>query len=80
MGNQIDTNSLAYIFERDNSFKVCDHSTAEFMWDEIIKSGYKHVSTLDWATYLQWLLNECPNIDEERKSLLTTQLNATNEL
>ena len=80
MSDQIDPNSVAYIFERDKSFKVCGHSESARLWNNLIKDGYKHVSTVDWATYLQWLLNECPNIDEERKSLVKTQLNATNEL
>ena len=80
MSNQIDTNSFAYIFERDKSFKVCSHSESAMLWNSLIKDGYKHVSTVDWATYIQWLLNDCHNIDEERKSLLSTQINSTNEL
>jgi hypothetical protein len=79
MSDQIDPNSIAYIFERNKMFKVCDHATAQLMWDELIIDGYTHVSTVDWATYLQWILNECPSLGEERESLLTKPISATNE-
>lgn len=79
MNRQIDESSFAYIFERDNSFRVHGHSEAKKLWDSIINEGYKHVSTVDWAVYLQWLLNDCTDIDAEKKSLVKTKLNATNE-
>ena len=37
------------------------------------------LTVIDWQD-LKWLLNDCHNIDEERKSLLSTQINSTNEL
>ena len=47
-----------YIYSKDNKIVVKNHClTSSVVHKELIEDGYKHVSTVDPAVYIQHLLN-----------------------
>ena len=62
---------FVFIYAKDNKIKALNIEDAKRLNDELLKNSWKHTETLDACVWIQYLHNECGDVDlfDEVKSL-----------
>ena len=63
--------SFVFVYAKDGKIKALNIEEAKRLQDELIKDGWVHTQTLDACCYIQYLHNDCDDVDliDEMKSL-----------
>ena len=63
--------TFAFVYSKDGKIKVLNIEEAKRLQYELLKDGWVHTQTLDPCVYIQYLHNECEDVDliEEIKTL-----------
>ena len=61
--------TFIFIYAKGHEIKVLNMYESKRLDSELKSDGWKHTSTLDACTYIQYLHNNCDNIRKEIKSL-----------
>jgi len=62
---------FVFIYAKDKEIKVLNIEEAKRLNDSLISEGWKHTHTLDACGWIQYLHNDCEDVDlfDEVKSL-----------
>lgn len=62
---------VVFIYAKDKEIKVLSTEGAKRLNDELLKEGWKQTQTLDACVWIQYLHNDCEDVDlfDEVKSL-----------
>ena len=63
--------TYVFVYAKDGKIKALNTEEAKRLQDELVKAGWVHTQTLNACVYIQYLHNDCKEIDliEEIKSL-----------
>jgi hypothetical protein len=63
--------AFVFVYTKDGKIKVLNIEEAKRLQYELVKGGWVHTQTLDACVYIQYLHNDCEEIDliDEMKSL-----------
>jgi hypothetical protein len=63
--------AFVFIYAKDKKIKVLSFEESKRLHNKLLKEGWKHTSTLDACMWIQFLYNNCENLDllDEVKSL-----------
>ncbi len=62
---------FVFIYAKDKVIKALNIEESKRLNDELLKEGWKHTQTLDACVWIQYLHNDCEDVDlfDEVKSL-----------
>lgn len=56
-------NSIIFIYHKAGVLKVLDTEQAKTMNDQLIYDGWEHTQTLNPCVFIEFLFNQCDEID-----------------
>lgn len=62
---------FVFVFAKDGKIEALNIEDAKRLQNELVKNGWVHTKTLDACAYIQYLHNDCEEVDliDEIKSL-----------
>lgn len=67
----MENQAFVFIYAKDKEIKALNIEDSKRLNDSLIKDGWKHTQTLDACVWIQYLYNDCEDVDlfDEVKSL-----------
>lgn len=67
----MENQAFVFIYAKDKEIKVLNIEDSKRLNDSLIKDGWKHTQTIDACVWIQYLHNNCEDVDlfDEVKSL-----------
>jgi len=59
----MENSTFIFVYAKDGKIKVLNIDTAIKIREELINNGWVHTKTLDACVYLQYLHNNCEEVD-----------------
>lgn len=55
--------TFVFVYAKDGKIKALNLEEAKRLQDELVKEGWIHTHTLDACAYIQYLHNDCDEVD-----------------
>lgn len=57
------TDAVVFIYAKNGKIKALDIEQTKKLWAELAKDGWIHTQTLDTCAWIQYLHNDCNEVD-----------------
>lgn len=63
--------AFVFIYAKGNEIKALNIEESKRLNDSLIKDGWKHTRTIDACVWIQYLCNDCEDLEDEIRSMFS---------